>query len=128
VITTVGVRPKPNHRIRSGPRAKAVSGRLWPHLRATATEMALGLAAGTGLGLGAGNASQAQSSTTRSRAETRRGLMRRTPRRGRGRPGRGGVRRMRPRLVSALLLVVLLCAWEAWCRAGGVSALVLAST
>ncbi|KMO15870.1 ABC transporter permease [Methylobacterium indicum] len=30
------------------------SGRLWPHLRATATEMALGLAAGTGLGLGAG--------------------------------------------------------------------------
>ncbi|MBK3396217.1 MULTISPECIES: ABC transporter permease [Methylobacterium] len=32
---------------------------------------------------------------------------------------------MRPRLVSALLLVVLLCAWEAWCRAGGVSALVL---
>ncbi|MFH6784151.1 MULTISPECIES: ABC transporter permease [Methylobacterium] len=30
------------------------SGRLWPHLRVTVTEMALGLLAGTGLGLGAG--------------------------------------------------------------------------
>ncbi|SEP36557.1 NitT/TauT family transport system permease protein [Methylobacterium sp. ap11] len=33
---------------------EVASGRLWPHLRVTATEMALGLAAGTGLGLGAG--------------------------------------------------------------------------
>jgi len=31
-----------------------VSGRLWPHLRVTATEMALGLLAGTVVGLGAG--------------------------------------------------------------------------